>query len=65
MVEDCALIHKIDFFGGEILNFEGHINCINGSKVTAILLNGLILPFGGASVVKGLRLQPAQQSSFP
>jgi hypothetical protein len=65
MVEECALIHKIDYFFGEILNLEGHINCITGSKVTAILLNGLILPFGGASVVKGLRLQPAQQACFP
>ena len=32
-----------------ILNLEGHPNCITGSKVTAILLYGLILPFGGAS----------------
>ena len=34
----------------------------NGLKVTAILLNGWILPIGGASAVKGLRLQPAQQA---
>ena len=36
---------------------EGHH--ITGSKVTAILVNGWILPIGGASAVKGLRLQPA------
>ena len=29
------------------------------SKVTAILLNGWILPIGGASAVKSLRLQQA------
>ena len=28
----------------------------------AILLNGWILPIGGASAVKGLCLQPAQQA---
>ena len=57
MVEDGAFSHKI-----EILNPEGHPNCITGSKVTAILLNWWILPIGGASAVKGLRLQPAQQA---
>ena len=35
------------------LNPEGHQNPINGSKVTVILLKGLILPIGGASA--GLR----------
>ena len=35
-----------------------------GSKVTAILLNGWILSIGGASAVKGLRLQPAQHACF-
>ena len=39
---------------------KGHPNCITGSKVTAILLNGWILPIGEASSVKDLRLQPAQ-----
>ena len=37
------------------LNPEGHQNPINGSKVTAILLQGRILPIGGASAVEGLR----------
>ena len=32
-----------------MLNLEGHKNCSIGSKVAAILLNGLILPTGGAS----------------
>ena len=35
---------------------EGHQNRITGSRVTAILLNGWILPVGGASAVEGLRL---------
>ena len=37
------------------LNPEGHQNCISGSKVTAILQKGLILPIGGASAVEGLQ----------
>ena len=49
-------------FFKEILNLKGHQNCITGSKVTAILLNAWILPIGGASAVKGPRLQPAQQA---
>ena len=36
-------------FFSEILNLEGHQNCWTGSKVMAILLNGWILPPGGAS----------------
>ena len=43
--------HKIDYVTvfKEILNPKGHLNRITGSKVTAILLNGWILPIGGAS----------------
>ena len=37
-----------------MLNLEGHLNRINGSSVTAILLNGWILPIGGASAVEGI-----------
>ena len=37
------------------LNLKGHQNRISGSKVTAILLKGLILPIGGVSAVEGLR----------
>ena len=33
----------------EILNLEGHHNCSIGSKITAILLNELILPTGGVA----------------
>ena len=33
----------------EILNLEGHLNHCIGSKVTAILLNGWILPTGGVA----------------
>ena len=66
MVEDGALSQKIEYVTilKEILNLEGHANCITGSKVTTILLNEWILPIGGASAVKGLRLQPAQQACF-
>ena len=51
MVEHGALSHKIDYVTivKDILNPEGHPNCISGSKVTAILLNGWILPVGEAS----------------
>ena len=57
-----AFSHKIDYFTifWEILNLEEHRNRTTGSKVTAILLNRWIFPFGGASPVKGLRLQPVQ-----
>ena len=64
MVED-AFSHIIDYECynfNEILNLKGHPNCITGSKVTTILLNGWILPLGGASSMKGLRLQPAPQA---
>ena len=44
------------------LNPKGHQNVISGSKVTAILLKGWILPISGVSVGEGLRLQPARQS---
>ena len=57
MVEYGAFSHKIEyatiFF--EILNLEGHTNRITGSRVKAILLNGWILPIGGASALEGLR----------
>ena len=43
----------------QILNNKGHPNCITGSRVTAILLNGWLSPFGGFASGKGLRLQPA------
>ena len=51
MVADGAFSHKIEYVTifQEILNSEGHQNCIAGLKVTAILLNGRILPVGGAS----------------
>ena len=42
MVEDGAFSHKVDNFYNrwEILNIEGHPNCITGSRVMVILLNG-------------------------
>ena len=52
MVEDGALSHKIDYVAifKEILNLEGHLNRITGSRVTAILLNGWVLPVGGIAL---------------
>ena len=51
MVEDGAFSHKIDFVTHffEILNLEGYPNCITGSRVTAILVNGWTLPIGEAA----------------
>ena len=47
MVENGASSHnnQIDIFS-DILNPEGYQNCFIGSKVTAIMLNGWILPTG-------------------
>ena len=49
-VADGAFSHKIGYvmIVKEILNTKGHPNRITGSKVTAILMNGWILPIGGA-----------------
>ena len=48
LVGDGASSHKIDYvrklYGIE--NLEGHQDRITGSRVMAILLNGLILPIG-------------------
>ena len=57
-VRDSSSNYKIDYvivIKNFFLNIEGHQNPINGSKVTAILLKGWILPIGGASAVEGLR----------
>ena len=50
-VKNGASSHKINYIDIflEILNLEGHQNRCIGSKVTAILLNGWILPTGGAA----------------
>ena len=50
-IADGAFSRKKDYVTifEEILNPEGHQNRNTGSKVTAILLNGWILPIGGAS----------------
>ena len=49
------------------LNPKGHQNRIGGSKVTAILLKGWILPIGGVALGfgKSLSLQTAQPLNFP
>ena len=64
-VGDGSFSHKIDYvtISKEILNLEGHLNHITGSRVTAILLTGWILPNGGASAVEGrLSTGPAPSS---
>ena len=48
MVEDGVFSHKIDYVNIFLR--------MTGSKVEAILLNGWILPIGGASALEGLRL---------
>ena len=56
MVRDSTSSYKIDdvIVIKNFLNSEGHQNPISGSKVTAILLKGWILPIGGASSGEGL-----------
>ena len=54
MVKNSASSHIIDYITifKENINFKGLQNCITGSGITAILLNGLISPIeqsGGAS----------------
>ena len=51
MVKDGAFSHKIDYglIAQEILNIKAHLNCLIGSKVTEILMNGGILPIGGVA----------------
>ena len=62
MVEDGAFSKTIDnvTIFKEILNLEGHTNCITGSRVAAILLNGWILSIGGA-----LRWRVCDQMGYP
>ena len=51
MVKDGAFSHIIDYDSifEENLNLDGHLNRYIGSKVTAILVNGGILPCGGVA----------------
>ena len=58
-MDDCDIIVIENF-----LNLEVHQNPINGSKVTAILLNGWILLIGGVSSGEGLGLRLAQEACF-
>ena len=56
-VRDRTSSYKIDdvIMIKSFLNPEGYQNPFSGSKVTAILLKGWILPIGGASAVEGVR----------
>ena len=66
MVGNGAFSHKIDYvvFCKEILILEGRLNRITGSRVTVILMNGLILPIGGASAMEGLLSTQPTPSSY-
>ena len=48
----------------DFLNLEVHRNRNTGCRVTAILMNGWILPIGGASAVEGLLSMGPTPSSF-
>ena len=68
MIEDGAFSYKTHYvviFFLEILSLKVHLNCITGSRVTAILLKGLILSIvGWASAVEGLLSIGPTPSSF-
>ena len=66
MAGDGAFSHKIDYntLFLEILNLEGHLNRITGSRVTAILSIGWILPIFGASAVEGVLSTAPTPSSY-
>ena len=60
MVGDGAFSHKIDYitFFWKILNIEGHLNRITGSRVTAILDEWVDFAYwwslsGGGYVING------------
>ena len=64
MIKTAASSNKTNYINifSEILNLEVHHNHCIGSKVTAILLNGSILPTGGVAsgkvcIGKGLHKQ--------
>ena len=65
MIEDGAFSHKIEicYIFLENINLEKHQNCITGSKVTAILLNGGILTISGVALGM-VCAQPAKQACF-
>ena len=50
---------------GSAKYLEGHQNCITGSRVTAIYLNGWILPISGASVMEGVQLTGQSCPVYP
>ena len=56
-VTDSSFSYKIDYVIviKTFLNPKVHQTCISGSKVTDILLEGRILPIGGAPAVEGLQ----------
>ena len=51
-VNNGAFSHETNYINifSEILNLEGHLNRCIDSKVTAIWLNGWILPTGGVAL---------------
>ena len=63
-VKNGASNHKTNYndIFSEIENLEGHQHHCIRSKLTVIWLNRLMLLNDGASLGRGLRLQPAQQA---
>ena len=65
IVKDGAYSHETDYVTFlAVSKSQRHPNRIIGSKFTAILLNGWILPIGGVALGRGLCLQPVQQAYF-
>ena len=64
-VRDGASSHKIDFVTRvkDNINVKKYHNCIIGSKVTAIMLNGWILPIGWVALERACA-QPTKQFFF-
>ena len=64
MVEDGGFSHIKDYVTMfyEILNLEGHPNCITCLKVTVIFTEWVDFAYWWSCIGKGLRLQPAQHA---
>ena len=58
-----STLNYVNIFS-KIINHEGHLNNFIGSKVTAILVNGVFFASRWSCIGKGLHLQPAQQVFF-
>ena len=66
MVRESSSSYKIDdvIVIENFLNPEGHPNLISGSKVTAIITEGLDFAYWWSFSGRGSALQPVQQACF-